>query len=214
MRAIELIRSKIDQEIFDYTQLIQVLADYKKPRDVITQLLKKKNIIRVKKGLYVFGPLWVKKEVPREMLANLIFGPSVISLEYALSFYGLIPERVETITSMTIGRSKIFDTPLGRYSYTHLSENRYSFGISTQSTDKSKWLIAEPLKALADKVWTDKRFIPTSPLSYSTYLFDDLRIDQSILKALYNIDYLVELKNIYNSRKITWLTDYLIRIYN
>ena len=214
MRAIELIRSKIGQEIFDYTQLIQVLADYKKPRDVITQLLKKKNIIRVKKGLYVFGSVCKKKEVPKEILANLIFGPSVISLEYALSFYGLIPERVETITSITIGRSKIFDTPLGRYSFTHLGENRYSFGISTQGTNQSKWLISEPLKALADKIWTDKRFKPTSPLSYSTYLFDDLRIDQSILKELYNIDYLVELKNIYNSRKITWFTDYLIRIYN
>lgn len=214
MRAIELIRTKIDQEIFDYTQLTQILTDYKKPRDVITQLLKKENIIRVKKGLYIFGTLWRKKEVPKEILANLIFGPSVISLEYALSFYGLIPERVETITSITIGRAKNFDTPLGRYSYTHLSEERYSFGISTQGTDKSKWLISEPLKALADKIWTDKRFRPTSPLSYSTYLFDDLRIDQSTLKELYSIDYLEALKNIYNSRKITWFADYLIRIYN
>ena len=96
MRAIELIRSKIDQEIFDYTQLTQVLANYKKPRDVITQLLRKENIIRVKKGLYVYGSVWRRKEVPKEILANLIFGPSVISLEYALSYYSLIPERVET----------------------------------------------------------------------------------------------------------------------
>ena len=214
MSVIEHIRQSIGQEVFDYTQLMHTLSNYNKPRDVVTSLLKKNQILRVRKGLYVFNQNWQRKRVSREMLANLIYGPSMISLDYALSWYGLIPEKVTTITSVTPGRSRKYNTPLGAFTYKHIDESKYSFGASLQKSDAGNWLITEPLKALADKVWTDKRFHPSSLASFKIYLFDDLRIDESSLEKYYDEGFLEELNKNYKSRKVRWLTEYLLKLFN
>jgi hypothetical protein len=126
VRAIEKIRHQVKQDIFDYTQMMYVLKDFRKPRDVVSILLREKQIIRIKKGLYIFGELWQRNAISREILANLICGPSVVSLDYALFWYGLIPERIVQITSVTTGRSREYDTPLGKFSYSHLPETCFS----------------------------------------------------------------------------------------
>ncbi len=113
MIPIEQIRSQIEGDVFDYSQLMLALSNYRKPRDSVSSLLKRGHIIRVRKGLYVFGQIWRRTPLALEHLANLVYGPSAISLDYALAWYGLIPERVNTITSITTGRSRQFLTPLG-----------------------------------------------------------------------------------------------------
>lgn len=105
------LRRNIAGEEFDYQVLLDSLRDYKRPRDRITELLKKKEIIRVKKGIYVFGEKYARRPFSREILANMIYGPSYISLDYALHYFGLIPERVEAVTSVTTKRSRRFSTP-------------------------------------------------------------------------------------------------------
>jgi hypothetical protein len=212
MRTIEKIRQNIEQEVFDYTQLISLLNDYRKPRDAISLLLQKEEIIRIRKGLYIFGPLWRRKKISREALANLIYGPSFISLDYGLSYYEMIPEKVETVTSITSGRSRNFDTPLGRFSYTQISKERFSLGAVIKNSGQGNWLITEPLKTLADKVWTDKRFRPTSVSSYDSYLYDDLRIDRTALRGYFNIEQKKK-KAAYKSRKIDWLAEALIKAF-
>jgi predicted transcriptional regulator of viral defense system len=79
--------------------------------------MRKGVVVRVKKGLYIFGDEYRIRPFSRESLANLIYGPSIISLESALSFHGLIPERVATVTSVTPKRSKRFTTPVGCFVY-------------------------------------------------------------------------------------------------
>ena len=95
--------------------LLDVLEGYARPRDKITQWLNRGIIVRIKKGLYVFGESLRRKPYSRELLANLIYGPSYLSLEWALQYYGLIPERVEALTSVTTGRSRKFSTPAGLF---------------------------------------------------------------------------------------------------
>lgn len=209
MRAIEHIRQLIEEDVFDYTQLMHALVEYRKPRDVVSSLIQKEQIIRVRKGLYVFGTLWRRQPVSREMLANLVYGPSMISLNYALAWYGLIPERVDMLTSITSGRSRHFNTPLGRFSYLHLSQERFAFGATIHKTDFVNWLITEPIKALADKVWTDKRFQPTSPVSYADYLFEDLRVDEAALAGYYTKFKINDLVRAYSARKVTWMVEFL-----
>jgi hypothetical protein len=211
MNSIEQIRQVIDQEIFDYTQLMMALKEYRKPRDVVSSLLRKNQIIRIRKGLYIFGPLWCRNKVSVETLANLVYGPSVISLEYALSWYGLIPEHVETITSITTGRSRVFHTPAGRFSYLHLSAGQYATGITIQGSTPMNWLMAEPLKALADKVWSDKRFQPVSATVFTDYLFSDLRIDELALENFYRQSSWKVIEQKYTSRKISFLGKYLLK---
>lgn len=209
MRAIEHIRASIGQEIFDYTQLMHCLSGYSKPRDAVTKMLSQGNIIRIRKGLYCFGEYWRKGPIPIEMLANLIYGPSVISLDYALSWYGLIPEQVTILTSVTTGRSSKYVTPVGNFIYYHLSEKNFSHGITMQKLVDSNWFIAKPLKALADKVWLDSRFSPTSSASFSDYLFKDLRIDVNVLSDYLVEESLVELKKNFKQRKISWMVEFL-----
>jgi hypothetical protein len=113
----------------------------------------------------------------------MIYGPSYISFEYALAYYGLIPERVEEVTSVTTGKSKLFMTPAGRFSYTHVSTSYYSFGFGRkQLGDERTFLIAGPEKAVADRVVREKGGF--SLRGMREFLFDSLRIDPAGFRNL------------------------------
>lgn len=135
---------------FDYNLLLHALRDYKKPRDKIRRLLKDKDIIRVKKGLYVLGNAY-NKPYSKYVLANLIYGPSYITAQTALAFWNMIPERVELFISMTTKRKKLFETPVGRFSYLYCPKKVFNIGIQLEDAgDQKKFLIASPEKALCD----------------------------------------------------------------
>lgn len=204
------IRHTVEHDIFDYHTLTETLLIYRKPRDKFTKLLESGAIVRIKKGLYTFGEDFRKEPISREYLANLIYGPSYVSLDYALSYHGLIPERVDLVTSVTMNRSKEFHTPFGEFSYRMLTNNRYSTGAVLEQAGKVSFLIASPEKALIDKVWTDKRFHGTSLSDYKTYLTEDLRID---LEALINLDIsrAQSIVSRYDSAKINNLLQFIIR---
>jgi hypothetical protein len=193
-------RRNVGGEVFDYQVLLDALAEYRKPRDRITRLLASGTIVRLKKGLYCFGEAFRKEPLSREYLANLIYGPSYVSLEYALSHHGLIPERVETVTSVTTRRSRDFDTPFGTFSYRMLNGPRYAVGAILETAGKTPFL-----------VWTDKRFSGLRLSDYDAYLSDDLRIDQ---EALSRFDYsrLQVITTAYDSAKINNLVRYLKRL--
>ena len=59
------------------------------------------DIIRLKKGLYVASPLTSRLKLSPFLLANHIYGPSYVSMQTALRYYGLIPEAVYSVQSMT-----------------------------------------------------------------------------------------------------------------
>lgn len=119
----ERFRQEVKVEVFDYQLLANYLKELKKPRDKISALVAEGKIIRVKKGLYVFGEDWRRAPLNLEMVANLIYGPSCVSFEYALTHYGMIAERAIVITSLTIGDSKTFSTPLGTFEYRAIEQD-------------------------------------------------------------------------------------------
>lgn len=205
------IRQKIQREVFDYRTVLAALSEYKKPRDKLTRLLADRDIVRIKKGLYCFGEAFRKEPVDRAYLANLILGPSYISLEYALSYHGLIPERVESVTSVTTQRSRDFHTPFGHFSYTQLRIGRYALGAHLETSGKARFLMASPEKALIDLVWQDKRFTGTRIDDYEAYLFEDLRIEEHHLKAL-DPGSFGEIVRAYRSPKIERLGRFLERL--
>ncbi len=211
MDAISQIRRKIEGEIFDYQVLMDALSGYRKPRDRITKLLASGVIVRIKKGLYCFGEVFRKEPLSREHLANLIYGPSYVSLEYALSHHGLIPERVEVVTSVTTRRSRDFNTPFGTFTYRMLKGRRYAIGAILETVDKTAFLVASPEKALVDEVWADKRFSGLRMSDYDAYLTEDLRIDQQALSSL-DRSRLQVIATVYDSAKINNLVRYLKRL--
>lgn len=170
---------------FDYLTLLQFLSDYQSPRDKITRMIKEGEIVRVKKGLYVWGGEQGSAPYSKEVLANQIYGPSYISLEYALSYYGMIPERVEVVTSVTCRRNKEFTTPVGVFSYRYLSLNKYPVGVTQLSIDANRSiLIATKEKALADKLFFSAKNQIDSMKDLEQFLCEDLRIDKDEIAKL------------------------------
>lgn len=176
--SIEL-RKKIGREEFDYPALMWALANYTNPRDKVTSLLRKGVIIRVKKGLYVFGDDFRKRPFCRELLANLIYGPSYVSLDYALSYHGLIPERVSALTSVTTKRGKRFETPVGVFIYRQTPQAAFHLGMERIEQDDFAFLIAGPERALADKLRDDRGADAKTLPAMAAYLFDSLRLDRT-----------------------------------
>ena len=121
------------QTIFDYTALINALKNYRQPRDKITKLLRDKTIIRVKKGLYLHNREYVHGLPVMELLANLIYGPSYISLQYALSSCGMIPEAALQISSVTFKNTKRYRTPVGDFIYRSVPRPYYLTGIELRT---------------------------------------------------------------------------------
>ena len=211
MNTLGKLRAKIHGEVFDYQVLLDALAGYRKPRDKTTRLLAAGAIVRIKKGLYCFGEPFRKKPISREHLANLIYGPSYISIDYALNYYGLIPERVDIITSVTTRRSRNFDTPFGVFSYTMLNPQRYAVGAVFEAAGNIPYLVASPEKALVDKVWSDKRFNGRRISDFDDYLSDDLRMDRGDLSKL-DHDRLQAIARAYDSAKINNLVRHIKRL--
>ena len=180
-----MLRKNIASETFDYNILMDCLSDYKSPRAKVTHLLRSGEIIRVRKGLYAFGSELRRSPVCLEILANQIYGPSYVSLEYALAFYGLIPEFVAEVTSVTTKRWKMYETPLGRFSYAPMPTALFSVGFTLlQFSAAASALIATPEKALADLLFTRKLKIQ-SDSDFEALLFDDLRLDEMGLKRMH-----------------------------
>lgn len=208
MSDIANIRDKVDHEVFDYQVLLDVLSAYRKPRDRITRLVAAGEILRVKKGLYVFAASFRRHPIAREQLANLIYGPSYVSLDTALNFHGLIPERVEAVTSVTTGRAHKFATPFGAFTYRTLSPTRYAVGMLLDDKGKAPFLVASPEKAVVDKVWCDKRITGNRAADFGPYLLDDLRLDPARLRTL-DAPRLAAIAKAYDSPKIDNLLRFL-----
>jgi len=199
-------------EEFDYQLLLSNLEEYKNKRDKITRLMRDEKIIRIKKGLYIFGPDYRKSLVSKESLANLIYGPSYISYEYALSFYGMIPERVEMVTSATTGKSRRFATPIGSFSYRHISNERYPVGVLLKQLDEyHSVFIATPEKALIDQVFATKNL--TRDLDLDDYFYEDLRIDEVSLQKL-SLDHLKEIRDLYSSPRVNRVVRHIEELQN
>ena len=203
------LHNAIGREEFDHNLLSSALAEYEAVDQKINQLLKSGEILRIKKGLYVFGDDARRTPVCRESLANLIFGPSCISMEYALAFHGIIPERVETITSVTPKRNKEFNTPIGRFTYRYLAPEKYPHEIEQHWVDRlHPILIASAEKALCDYVVLNNiDFLANSQVA-KNFLLDDLRIDKESCSRL-DVRKLIKLNKHYNSKSISYIMEAL-----
>jgi hypothetical protein len=164
--------------------LLSVLKGYKRPNDKIHELLAAGVLLPVRKGLYVAAAPNFGRPEPL-LLANHIYGPSYVSLDSALSFYGMIPERVFELASATSKVSRRFDTATGTFTYTRLPLPYYAFGqVQQEVAPGQRALLASPEKALVDKVVTTAGLTLRSQSAAADYLLENLRLDESVLTKL------------------------------
>jgi hypothetical protein len=169
---------------FTHNTLLSLLTGYKSPNEKIHRWMAQGVLLQIKRGFYVVSPDYSGEVISLPLIANQLYGPSYVSLDYALYHYGLIPEKVVDVTSVTTKRSKIFSSGLGRFSYVHLPAPYYSQGIfQVNESERVVFLMASPEKALCDRLVLTRNLRIYSKKALLGYLLVDLRVDKSELQT-------------------------------
>lgn len=176
---------EFEEEPITRQLVLDLLREYKRPNDKINELVKQDVLTSIKRGLYMPGPNSHLKQPDPFLIANHLWGPSYISLESALSYWGMIPERVYEISSITLKPTKIFKTAIGRFNYLHAKAPYYTFGIqSIALSAKQMVMIASPEKALIDKIIMTSGIVIRSTSQARDLLIEDYRMEETLLKKL------------------------------
>lgn len=167
---------------FSHGALLPLLSDYARPNDKISEWLASGTLISLKRGLYVVGAPWRQEALRMPLIANRLYGPSCVSLEYALAWHGLIPERVVEVTSVCTGRGREFENALGRFSYTKIPQQLFPLGITIEAVGNQHFWLANPTKAVCDTVLLTRHLRAFGKASMQDFLLEDLRMDEEILR--------------------------------
>ena len=165
--------------------LDEVLRPYRRPNDKVSEWLREEALQPLRRGLYVTGPPLRSSPVCLPLVANHLYGPSYVSLDYALALYRMIPEGVAEVTSVTPRPSRSFTTSLARFSYTHLPLRFYAIGQQLgEGPVGERFLLASPTKALCDRLVLSRQLPPLSRQAMRDWLLHDLRLDPESLAGL------------------------------
>ncbi|WP_338731489.1 type IV toxin-antitoxin system AbiEi family antitoxin domain-containing protein [Mangrovimonas cancribranchiae] len=165
--------------------ILELLSNYKRPNDKISELLKSEELISIRRGLYIIGPKMNLPSPEPFLIANHLRGPSYVSLESALSYWNMIPEKAYEISSVTIKTPKLYKTLVGRFTYQQLKTPYYTYGIKNiEYSPKQAILIASREKALCDKIVLTPKINLRSIKQTQEFLMEDLRIDSELLSTL------------------------------
>lgn len=155
-----------------------LLADFRSQNDKASCMVKEGDLVRIKRGLYCVSPNITGQLLSNELIANHLYGPSYVSLERALAYHNLIPERVELTQSIVMKRAKRFRTPLGLFTYVTVPADYYPVGINQERLSTGqRFLIASPEKALCDLIMLRPKLRIVSEKSMSSFLKEHMRVD-------------------------------------
>ena len=150
----------------------------------LSGLVDSKQLIRIRRGLYVVSPEISGVPINLMLIANSLYGPSYISFSSALNYYGLIDDIAQGVYSATIRRNKSCTTLVGRLEYIAIPSVYYPVGIKQIVERDYSFLIATPEKALCDTIIHTSCLNLRSQNDALTYLEEDLRFDTDALKSL------------------------------
>ena len=180
-------------------------AEYSAPKNRLLLLERQGKLFKVVRGLYE-----TEKSVPQELLASAIYGPSYISFESALSFWGLIPEKVAALTSATFGkkRTKRFETRFGLFLYRDVPDSAFPYEVYLKNEGERYFLIAGKEKSLCDTLYRESPL--GSEKQLTEYLFENLRIEESDFDSV-DFSLLSDLCDLYNSTNLRILKKFVLK---
>ncbi len=162
-------------------QLVSLYPTISAPQQKIALLERDGRIIRLKRGLYVVSPNENEVALSKELIANHLYAPSYVSMQAALRFYGLIPERVHVTQSMTVKSSRTFENTLGIFEYVRIARDAFGIGLRIEQADGFAFTIATPEKALCDLIANTSGINLRYLKDVEQYLDEDLRFDMDAL---------------------------------
>jgi len=191
MHYLEIRDNLKDFTVFTANDISKVDPDFHKQR--LSEWQGKGYIKKVAKGYYIFADLEINESV-LFIIANKIFDPSYISLEMALSYYGLIPESVYGITSVTSRKTYKFASSVGNFSYRRIKPE-LMFGYHLVNYRNHNFKIAEIEKALLDYFHINSKLKTDGE-------FEELRINKDIFQEKVSMDKLKQYLAQFNNKAL------------
>lgn len=196
-------RNKLfELECFNTNQVYAWKPDFEKNN--LWEWVRKGLLVKLRNGYYTF-PEFKNKSGFSFFLANRIYRPSYISLHTALAFYGMIPEAVIQITSVTSLKTAIFSNEFGEYSYKSVRSDLL-FGYELKPLEGRSLLFATPEKALLDLLYL-------YPFYKTEVDFQELRLDEYFMHNILNLSLFQEYLNQFGSKALEKRASLLLKTY-
>jgi hypothetical protein len=151
-----LLELTVDEPVFETGFLLAGDLDPKDVRRQLSRWAKVGRVQQLRRGLYTLAPPYRKVSPHPFVVGNRLASPSYVSLQSALAYYGIIPEYVPVVTSVTTARADAWSTPLGEFTFRHIQPSFFRGYREIELTGEQRALVAVPEKALLDIVYLEK----------------------------------------------------------
>ncbi|MDR3576814.1 MAG: hypothetical protein P4L50_23360 [Anaerolineaceae bacterium] len=155
MNFANLIDRVADAPIFETSLLFAGEVDPFEVRKQLSRWVAAGKIYQLRRGLYSLAPPYQKVNPHPFLVANALQHGSYVSLQSALAFYDLIPERVPMTTSVTTGRPLLQKTHLGEYQFHHIRSDWFQGCSKIDLAPGQAAFVATPEKALLDLIYLE-----------------------------------------------------------
>jgi predicted transcriptional regulator of viral defense system len=189
--------------VFSIKDVLKVDPSFHKQR--FSEWQKKGYIRKIAKGYYIFSDLEINEAV-LFIIANRIFEPSYVSLEMALSYYGLIPESVYGITSVSSKRTYTFKTKLTNFTY-HKTKSELMFGYRLIAYQNHNFKIAEIEKAILDYFYFNSKLKTKGE-------FEELRFNKEVFKEKVDMEKTKNYLSLFNNKSLEKRVNRFIKYLN
>ena len=175
-------------------------------RNNLTRWCKKGLLEKLRNQYYAFPEYHQKPDFSR-YVANRIYSPSYISLHSALSFYGMIPEEVVQLTSVTTLKTAKFKNSFGTFHYQNVKTNLF-FGYEIKMMQNGRGLLfATPEKALIDLLYLNSYYKTEQDM-------EELRLDEDFMHDEFNNDRLVNYLARIDNKSLEKRVKTLMKVYD
>ena len=184
----------IDFPVFSTTDIYKAFPNLHRRR--LHEWVGRDLLKRIVKGYYVFSDVLVDEGLIYST-ANRIYDPSYISLQSALNWYGLIPEFVPQITSVSTKKTTVLTTSIGNFSYSSVKESlMFGYDILLLGDKEYKIKMAYPEKAVLDLLYLN-------PHINSVEHFSELRLNSEIFRKIIRPEVLAHYLNFFNNKSLS-----------
>lgn len=174
-------------------------------RNNLTRWCRKGLLVKLRNQYYAFPECRQLPDFSR-YVANRIYMPSYISLHSALSFYGMIPEEVVQLTSVTTLKTVRFENTFGTFHYQSVKPRLY-FGYEIKTMKNGRGLLfATPEKALIDLIYLN-------PYYKTEQDMEELRLDEDFMQSDFNTQRLADYLQRAGSKALEQRTKRLLKVY-
>ena len=200
MRYEEFRNSVINAPVIFSKDILLRCKDKQVVRNQLNRWASKGLLVKLRRGIYILNENDRRITASRAYIANQLYNPSYVSLEYALGFYGLIPERVYDVTSITTKKTLNIKNSLGSFAYSHLKQKAYRGFHALKDESGFSFFLATPEKAILDFIYLNMRRFKKP---YRKVLEESYRLQNIDLLKPENLKMLVPLYDNVKTSEIT-----------